>query len=157
MTKLRTTPVIHQNDKLKTCLKNVLNARFIEMVSFEQQVISGNDINALHDMRVSGRRVQTILKVFRSCFPREGYKSQYPVIRTLIRSLGRVREYDVFIDMLETHMKSLRGNNRMTLEVLRQRFIEQRNNERKELQWTLRLFSQIQYKENFLRFVKNSL
>ena len=147
---------VDPDDKLKACLRKILKKRFQAMVSFEQKVAAGNKSEALHDMRVAGRRVQTLLKVFRNCFPQQSFKPQYAVVRTLITSLGRVRECDVFIEMLTTSIKPMHGVKRKTLRILCDRFNEQRTNELQELRWTLRLLSQIRYQRNFRQFLKSS-
>ena len=157
MAKPKNIPGLHPKRKLKACLKELLRHRFREMMSYEAAVTSGNSVEALHDMRVAGRRVHALMKVFRGCFSGEPFKTQYSIIRTLIRSLGRVRECDVFVEMLDSQMKSMSGREKTTLDILRQRYIEQRNNEKKELRWTLRLLSQMQYEGEFLRFIKRSL
>jgi triphosphatase len=138
-------------------LKDLLKYRFREMMSYEAAVISGDSVEALHDMRVAGRRVHALMKVFRGCFSEKAFKSQYSIIRTLIRSLGRVRECDVFIELLDKHRESIGGKEETSLDILRQRFMERRNDERKELQWTLRLLSQMRYEEHFFGFIEHSV
>lgn len=157
MAKPRKIRSVNPDEKLKLCLDKILKMRFREVVAHENALFGGHDVESLHDMRVASRRLQALLKVFRSCFPGRAFKSQYAVIRTLIKSLGRVRECDVFIEMLEERMKPVQGKDRKTLEFLSRRYTRVRNDELKELQWTLRLLSQIRYKENFLYFVKRSI
>ncbi len=127
------------------------------MISFEDAVMAGKNTEALHDMRVSSRRVLSMLKVFRPCFPQKAFKSQYAIIRALIRSLGQVRECDVFIGMLDTHLRKTKNPGKAALQTLRRRYADRRKGELRELQWTLRLLSQIRYESNFLSFVKKSL
>jgi len=62
---------------------------------------SGEDIEALHDMRVASRRLRAALRVFAACFPKELLKAVVTDVQDVTRSLGAVRDLDVFLDFLE--------------------------------------------------------
>lgn len=101
MAKAKKIPYLDPEQPLDVSLRKILRTRFDEMISFEQGTIDGSDIEALHDMRVASRRVQAVFKIFRNVFPKKKYKAEYEEIRSLIRALGEVRDYDVFIEKME--------------------------------------------------------
>jgi CHAD domain-containing protein len=127
------------------------------MYSYEKGTIEGEDIEFLHDMRVSSRRVQAALKIFRGVFPQKKFKQEYVKLRTLIRSLGIVRHYDVFIDMLEKYRDKLAETDKKAVELL---IIRQRNSreaKRKELISYMKYLERIGFKESFEKFIRKSL
>ena len=102
MAKAWKIPYLNPRQNLEVCLRKVLRTRFNEMISNEGGTIEGKDIEALHDMRVSSRRIQAVMKVFRAAFPPKAYKKEYARIKTIKDVLGEVRHLDVFIEMLES-------------------------------------------------------
>ncbi len=63
--------------------------------------ISGEDIEALHDMRVASRRLRSALRIFDPCLPRKKLKLATKLVKGVTQALGQVRDQDVFLDYLE--------------------------------------------------------
>jgi CHAD domain-containing protein len=55
----------------------------------------GDDLEALHDMRVASRRLRAALRVFGPWFPKRKLARVRKRVRKLTRSLGTAREWDV--------------------------------------------------------------
>ncbi len=149
-------PLLNPDENVSVCVKKILRTRFREMFSYERGAVEGG-IEALHNMRVSSRRLQSVLKIFRDCFPKKKYKAHYQKIRTLIRHLGCVRDYDVFMDTLETARKPLEEKHRKAIDLLIAKQKNLRLQERKNL---LKEFKQLDaegYKEKFFEFAEHSL
>ena len=127
------------------------------MFSNEWGTIDGVDIEALHNMRVSSRRLQTAMKIFRSCFPQKQFARHYKRIKGLIQSLGVVRDYDVFIAMLEKHDKTLLPKDQRAIELLIARQQHLRLMERKRLLQTLTVFRNEEYGKKFIQFINDTL
>lgn len=64
-------------------------------------VREGEDIEAVHDMRVGSRRLVAAMRVFRTCFPEPRYEELLREARQVTRALGLVRDLDVLIDHYE--------------------------------------------------------
>lgn len=73
--------------------------------------IEGEDIEALHDMRVASRRLRAAFKVFRSCFKPEDLASVESEVASVTRSLGQVRDQDVFLDFLRSYISDQKEKN----------------------------------------------
>ena len=58
-----------------------------EMLSYEFETIKGNDPEALHDMRISARRLRAALKIHRQFFPKKPLRRQLLEIENLIDNL----------------------------------------------------------------------
>ena len=127
------------------------------MVSFEEPTVNGTDIEALHDMRVASRRVQAVLKIFRGAFPKKKFKHEYSEIRGLIRALGEVRDYDVFIERLEKFKTAQKSHDNRALDLLIIRKKAERDEKRKFLLLHLNYLNKIGYKEHFYQFLSAEL
>jgi len=157
MAKARKIPYLNPDKPLNVCLLKIINTRLSEMYSYEKGTIEGADIEYLHNMRVSSRRVQAALKIFRGVFPPKKFKQEYVKLRTLIRTLGIVRHYDVFIDMLEKYRDKLVESDKKAVDLLIIRQKNLREAKRKELVVYLKQLEKIQFKETFSHFIEKSL
>ncbi len=157
MAKAHKIPGLNLDDPLEVCLHKILRVRFAEMVSYEQGTIEGIDIEALHDMRVASRRLQAMLKIFREAFSKKKFKHEYQQLRILIRSLGEVRNYDVFIEKLEKYKTLTAPKDLKALDLLIARQKALRLQKRKTLAYTIGYLNKIKYKENFELFIETAL
>lgn len=69
-----------------------------EMMSHLEGVRAGEDIEAVHDMRVWSRRLAAAMRVFEASFPTAGFRSLQREARRVTRRLGAVRDLDVLLD-----------------------------------------------------------
>lgn len=138
---------------LDRCLPKILNTRFNEMLSYESGTIEGKDIEYLHNMRVSSRRVQAVLKAFREYYHPKRYKKEYSMLQSLIKALGIVRHYDVFISMLEKYRDSVKGRDTdaINLLIIRQKALHSQN--KKNLLNTMKLLNRKRFKDTFRKFI----
>lgn len=157
MAKPKKIPYLDPSKPLEESLVKILRTRFDEMTSHEQGTVDGSDIEALHDMRVASRRVQAVFKIFRGVFPKKKFKDEYTELRMLIRSLGEVRDYDVFIDKIEKLKKeSVEKDNRaMDLLIIRKK--AEREQKRKLLILHINELNKKGYKEHFNNFITENL
>lgn len=63
--------------------------------------LSGEDIEALHDMRVASRRIRAALRVFHEVFPKKTLRRAEAEVKSITTALGGVRDLDVFIEFLQ--------------------------------------------------------
>ena len=157
MAKARKIPYFNPEQPLNICLRKILRTRFNEMYSYERGTTEGKDIEYLHDMRVSSRRVQAAMKIFRNAFPKKKFKPVYTKLRTLIKALGEVRHYDVLIDMLIKYRNSLGEKERKAFDLLIIRQNTIREQKRKILLGTLKQLEKSGFKEEFHKFIITTL
>ena len=150
-------PYLNPNENLKICLRKILRTRNREMFSYEKGTIEGADFEALHNMRVSSRRLQAVLKISRPCFPQKKFRAHDKRVKTLIRSLGQVRDYDVRIDMLYKFEQTLPPDDRKAIDLLIARQMNLRTDERLRLTKILKLLRDDRFEEKFLEFVSKLL
>jgi putative phosphoesterase len=65
------------------------------------------DIEYIHKLRVTSRRIRAALSVFKTCFPKESYRRWRLEIRNVTQSLGAARDMDVQLQFLENHLQTL--------------------------------------------------
>jgi triphosphatase len=85
----------------------------------------GEDPEALHVLRVSARRIETTLGIFEPYLPRTLVR-QRPAWKSLVRTLGTVRDFDVQLDGLAAFASDLQGRDAAPLASLRERLEAER-------------------------------
>lgn len=145
------------NENLKMCLHKIALTRFQETFSYEQGTVKGEDREVLHDMRVAARRLRALLRIFRDCFPKKKFQKQDERLRNLIRSLGAVRERDVFIEMLAARRNAFAQREVKAVDLLLAREQYARLSLQKQLVSALRNVRRTHYPEVFTRFLQETL
>jgi CHAD domain-containing protein len=87
--------------KLDACARAIVETRFREVWHYRAGTIAGEDIEELHSMRVSTRRLRSALRNFGPCFEKASLRNHSTQLRALAASLGAVRDLDVRIQWLE--------------------------------------------------------
>lgn len=84
-----------------TAAQTSISGLYEQMISNLEGTASGDNIEALHDMRVASRRLRAALRVFKAALPCRNLRNVIDRVGTITRALGSVRDHDVFIDYLE--------------------------------------------------------
>jgi triphosphatase len=77
----------------------------------------GDDPEELHDLRVAGRRLDAILRQFRSSLPPPFLRIR-PTFKKVLRALGDTRDLDVALSELERYSRKLPESDRDSVEPL---------------------------------------
>ncbi len=94
-------------DSLAEAGRKVLSFHFARMLQHEPGTRQGEDIEALHDMRVATRRMRAALDIFRPGFKKKIVSRLNKRLKATGRALGRVRDLDVFIEHLQQYRQTL--------------------------------------------------
>jgi CHAD domain-containing protein len=100
---------------LNDWLAYVIRGKFDTLESLLKEKEGTLAMEHVHKLRVNARRLEAMLRVFEERFPRKKVRQLREEFRVMIRYLGRVREYDVVIDMLEKRATTLRAQDRFIL------------------------------------------
>lgn len=76
----------------------VLRLQYGKMLAQQAGVQAGDDIEAVHDMRVAMRRMRVALRVFKPYFPKSSLKRYGKRVKAVGRVLGPIRDIDVFLE-----------------------------------------------------------
>jgi len=120
------SPGIEKTDPLSEAGRKVMLYQFAEMLKHEEACILGEDIEAIHDMRVATRRIRAAFIVFESGFKKGGLKPHLKGLKTTANILGKVRDYDVFIEKANAYIESIPIPERKDLDILLNEWEEQR-------------------------------
>jgi len=101
---------------------------------FEDQiegVIKNDDIEYVHKMRVTSRRLRAMLPLFRFCFPEKEFKGWANQLKKVTRLLAEARDLDVQIAFVDQYINKLRSiTEKASLELL----MRDHKNRRKSIQ-----------------------
>lgn len=97
-------PGVKARDTLAVAARKVLRYHFEVMLENEPGVRLGEDIEAVHDMRVAIRRQRAAFEVFARAFDKKSTKPILRGLRDTGRALGDVRDLDVMLE--KTHART---------------------------------------------------
>ncbi len=92
----------------------------------------GDDPEELHDLRVAGRRLDAILREFRTTLPAP-FARLRPSLKKVRRALGDARDLDVALGELDAFSRNLPESDRQSVEPLRQHLEAQRRRARAQM------------------------
>ena len=149
---------ISPDETLETCARRIIVDYFHEMMSYKEGARDGTDIEFVHDMRVTSRRLRAAMDNFADCFPEETFKKQYKKIKTITRIMGVVRDLDVLIAHFQTELDTLSEMERGDI----REFIEHLQREREEARQPMLIlfekFDETNFETKFLKiFARNEV
>ena len=89
------------DDRITVTGRKVFRFHYKKMVDNEKGTKLGADIEALHDMRVAVRRMRTAIDLFQDYYDPEFVILLQKGLQKAGKSLGRVRDIDILIQMLD--------------------------------------------------------
>jgi CHAD domain-containing protein len=102
---------------------------FVLLNSFEAQiegVIKNEDLEYVHKMRVSSRRLRAAMPLFESCFPKKEFKKWLKEIKKVTRLLAEARDLDVQIAFIKEYLKKTRSSEEIGLTLLLKHYNDRR-------------------------------
>jgi CHAD domain-containing protein len=157
MAKVTKQEIFNPRKNLVECLLIIFNARITRLYSYKDSVFEDEDVEALHDMRVSARRLQAVFKIFKPLFPKKGYRENYQKVRGIVKLLGIVRESDVTLSIIENFMNNSDLKDKRILLLLLARLKNKNLYERKIISSNKMLKDFSSHEDQLVRFVESSL
>lgn len=131
--RLDKTPGVGPGDPMSEAGRKVLCFHFERMLQHEPGARLGEDIEALHDMRVTTRRMRAAFDVFGEFYKARVLKKHLKGLRAAGRALGAVRDLDVFMEKVARYQASLPETGRGGLEPLLEAWAARRERARAAL------------------------
>ena len=138
---------------LGRCARLIVDTRFREMMSYREGTVLGADIEQLHSMRVSSRRLRSALRNFRDCFDPAALRLHAARLRELAADLGVVRDLDVRIAWFEAYLARAPEEEREGLRLLLDHARSEREAARGPMVSMLERLETENYARQFLDFV----
>jgi CHAD domain-containing protein len=140
-------------DSLAEAGRKVMRYHFAQMLRHEEGTRLGEDIEALHDMRVASRRLRAAFEVFEGAFDPQALKPHLKGLRATGRALGSVRDLDVFMEKAQRYIETLPEVERGGLDPLLTQWKGQREEARARMLEHLSSWEYDRFKRNFNLFL----
>ncbi len=114
----RKRPVVAKDDTMAEAAVAVMRLHFAKMLAHEAGTRAGEDSEELHDMRVATRRLRMALRLFADVLDAETMRPVLKGLRHTGRTLGAVRDLDVFHEKTQHYVEALPRSRREELEPL---------------------------------------
>jgi CHAD domain-containing protein len=111
-------PGIEPDDPMSEAGRKTFRFHYRRMVYNEPGTRLGEDIEALHDMRVATRRMRAAFRVFGDYYEPRAVAPYRKGLKRTGRALGRVRDLDVFRDKIQKHLATLPESQQDSLDAL---------------------------------------
>ena len=106
-TSLPRRPGVQPGDAMSEAGRKVLRFHLRRMLLNEPGTRRGNEIEALHDMRVATRRMRAAFRIFEEYFEAGALAPFLKTLRRTGRALGEVRDLDVFRDKVRAYLETV--------------------------------------------------
>ena len=104
----------------------VILTRWREMMSYRDGTLLGEDIEELHAMRVSSRRLRAAMDAFASAFPAKSFRPLLGQVKEITDVLGAARDLDVAVERLTATLATMGEDEQPGLEGLIARYRQDR-------------------------------
>jgi CHAD domain-containing protein len=101
---LRETVGMLPDDSMAEAARKALFFHFERMLLNEPGSREGQDIEAVHDMRVATRRMRSALRLFKPFFAADALRPFKRRLRRIALALGEVRDLDVFMEKARLYL-----------------------------------------------------
>ena len=146
-------PGLTGHARFREAAGRVVLTRWREMMSYRDGTLLGEDIEELHAMRVSSRRLRAAMDAFEGAFPRKSFRPLVGQVKEITDVLGDARDLDVAIERLTGIRSEMRDDELPGVEGLVARYREDRAAEDPVL---AALFARIEeegFEERFVAYV----
>jgi CHAD domain-containing protein len=92
---------VDPNEPFAVAAERVLAVRAEELLDQVPNVRAGDDVEAVHDLRVAARRLRAVLEVFEVAFPRKPWRRLLVDVKEAADALSPARDLDVHLALLE--------------------------------------------------------
>lgn len=140
------------DEALEVCARQIIVSYFHEMLSYKEGAKEGTDIEFVHDMRVTSRRLRAAMDNFADCFPKVPFKKHYKKVKAITRTMGAVRDLDVLIVRFENELVNLAEGERSDIREVIEHLQRKRKDVREPM---LMLFEELEetgFETEFLEF-----
>ncbi len=143
---------ISPDETLEACAREIIVNYFHEMMSYKDGAKDGRDIEFVHDMRVTSRRLRNAMDNFADCFPKKSFREHYKSVKAITQAMGAVRDFDVLVDHFQKTLDALNETEQGHIRELIEHLQCEREEARKPM---LTLFTKLEetgFEEQFLNF-----
>jgi len=156
MAKARSVPGLGPSTRFADAAAAAVEVRAAEVFEHSTGVLDTDDIERVHAMRVSTRRLRAALEVFAVCFPRKEHKRLLGEVKALADALGERRDPDVALLALAGVGAGLTRADKAGIESLAGEFREQQEEGNSGLEKALTIASENRLEERLAALARAS-
>lgn len=109
-------PGLRPHARFRDAAGRVIATRWRETMSYRDGTLAGEDIEYLHAMRVSSRRLRAAMDAFEAAFPRQEFRAYLRQVKEITDTLGDARDLDVAMERLAGLLPEMADDERPGLE-----------------------------------------
>ena len=147
-----TIGTVSPDETLESCARQIIVSYFQQMMSYKEGAKDGTDIEFVHDMRVTSRRLRAAMDSFADCFREKPFKTHYKKIKAITRTMGAVRDLDVLIARFQREMDTLSKVEQTDIHGLIAHLRHEREKARKPMLTLFAELEAIDFETEFLKF-----
>jgi CHAD domain-containing protein len=118
MARARDVDGLEADDAFGVAAARIVSVRAHELFDHAENVLDTQDIERVHAMRVSSRRLRAVLEIFERAFPADDWRPVLEDVKTLADALGARRDPDVQIEHFEGLRAELADDEQAGLELI---------------------------------------
>jgi CHAD domain-containing protein len=146
-------PGLAGDARFREAAGRVILTRWREMMSYRDGTLLGEDIEELHSMRVSSRRLRAAMDAFEGAFPRKTFKPLLGQVNEITDVLGDARDLDVAIEGLTRLVPEIPADERPGIEGLVARYRADRAAESPAIEALFARLDEERFEEHFARYM----
>jgi CHAD domain-containing protein len=146
-------PGLHRTAAFRDAAGRVILTRWRETMSYRAGTLLGEDIEELHAMRVSSRRLRAAMDAFSEAFPPRSFRRHLGTVKEITDTLGDARDLDVAIDALTALLPEFTAEMRVGIESLVAEYRERRADEARHIAALFDRLDATGYSKRFERWV----
>ena len=143
---------ISTDETLESCARQIIVNYFRQMMSYKAGATDGTDIEFVHDMRVTARRLRAAMDNFADCFREKPFKKHYKKIKTITQTMGLVRDMDVLIARFQREVGTLSEVEQADTRRLIEHLQHERKAARKPMLTLFAKLDETDFETKFLKF-----
>lgn len=132
--------LLDANTPFREAARQLVDKPMLEIARCLEGARAGDDVEAIHDLRVATRRLRAVLSVLEPAFAGKPLSRFEKAISDLTDHLGEARDTDVFIEFLNERIAAIAEGSayeRLGLEAFRDSLKQQRSEQQLELEKAL--------------------
>ena len=146
-------PGLTGDARFRDAAGRVILTRWSEMMSYRDGTLLGEDIEELHSMRVSSRRLRAAMDAFEGAFPRKTFRPLLRQVKEITDVLGDARDLDEAIDRLSRSVTDTPPDERPGIEGLVARYRADRAAESPEIEALFARLDKERFEERLARYM----
>ena len=154
MAKAWEVPGLRRDARFREAAGRVILTRWREMLSYRDGTLAGEDIEELHAMRVSSRRLRAAMDAFAAAFPARAFRVRLRDVKEITDTLGAARDLDVAVDGLAAILDEFAPEERVGIEGLIAEYRARRAEEAAHIAELFARLDEQRYGKGFERWVR---